>query len=153
MAGRGELWRVRACKQAANAGGSGGEQTGGRGEANPRRRRCGGCRRLTFQAHAGIGSQGFRGSKDGWRLKEKLTCETHMSASGGRKKQQGVLVHTEDAYAYRVGLGTKRCRKWQKSCRQRIIIASLVNCNGRSQNFKNYNSMDPINPFTICVSY
>ena len=34
---------------------------------------------------------------DCWRLKEKLSCGARMSASGGREKQWGILVHTEDA--------------------------------------------------------
>jgi len=38
--------------------------------------------------------------EDGWRLKEKLTCGTHMSASGDRDATRCVLIHMEDAYAY-----------------------------------------------------
>lgn len=37
--------------------------------------------------------------EDDRRLKEKLTCETHMSASG-KSSSRGILGHTEGAYAY-----------------------------------------------------
>lgn len=37
--------------------------------------------------------------EDDRRLKVKLTCETHMSASG-KSSSRGILGHTEGAYAY-----------------------------------------------------